>query len=71
MDFATRSSEQADKVIQKARQAHHQKLRKYGLAKSVLPDDLKKAAQRMEDVVKKGHEDVKRVTDWAKRVLEG
>lgn len=49
---------------------HHKKLRKFQLDKSVLPDDLQKAGKLMEEVVKKGHADVKRVVDGAKKVLE-
>ena len=40
------------------------------VARSVRPDDLQKARKQMEDVVKRGNEDVKRVADDAKRVLE-
>ena len=36
----------------------------------MLPDDLQKAKKRMEDVVKKGHGEVKRIGEGAKRVLE-
>jgi ribosome recycling factor len=36
----------------------------------VLPDDLQKAKKQMEEVVKNGHEEVKRISDGAKRVLE-
>jgi ribosome recycling factor len=36
----------------------------------VLPDDLQKASKRMEEVVKKGHSEVKRIVDGAKKVLE-
>jgi ribosome recycling factor len=38
--------------------------------KAVLPDDLQKAKKMMEDVVKRGHSEVKRIVDGAKRVLE-
>lgn len=56
--------------MQTARQEHNKKLRKYELNKDVLPDDLQKARKRMEDVVKRGHGEVKRISDGAKRVLE-
>lgn len=36
----------------------------------MLPDDLQKASKRMEEVVKKGHSEVKRIVDGAKKVLE-
>ncbi|KAF1977642.1 ribosome recycling factor [Bimuria novae-zelandiae CBS 107.79] len=70
IDKAGQAAEVADKWIQKARQNHNQKLRKYQLDKSVLPDDLQKAGKRMEEVVKKGHAEVKRIVDGAKKVLE-
>jgi ribosome recycling factor len=40
------------------------------LAKTVRPDDLKKAQSMMEKVVEKGMGEVKRVVDAAKKVLE-
>lgn len=70
LDAARRAAEQADKAIQNARASHHKKLRKFQVEKAVLPDDLQKAAKRMEDVVKKGHGEVKRIVDGAKKVLE-
>jgi ribosome recycling factor len=45
-------------------------LRKFQLDKSVLPDDLQKAGKRMEEVVKKGHSEVKHIVDGAKKVLQ-
>jgi ribosome recycling factor len=53
-----------------ARQTHNKKIRKFQLDKSVLPDDLQKAGKRMEEVVKKGHAEVKRIVEGAKKVLE-
>lgn len=70
VDAAIKASERADKFIQTARQEHNKRLRKYELNREVLPDDLQKAKKRMEDVVKKGHTEVKRISDGAKRVLE-
>ncbi|KAF2471870.1 ribosome recycling factor [Lindgomyces ingoldianus] len=70
LDMARKAAEQADRAIQDARAAHHKKLRKFQLEKLVLPDDLQKATKRMEEVVKKGHTEVKRIVDGAKRVLE-
>ena len=40
------------------------------LNRTVRPDDLKKASDRMERVVEKGTADVKRIADTARRVLE-
>ncbi|KAL5115863.1 ribosome-recycling factor [Pleosporales sp. CAS-2024a] len=70
VDAATKASEKADKMIQTARQDHNKRLRKFELNRDVLPDDLQKAKKRMEEVVKKGHTEVKRISDGAKRVLE-
>lgn len=70
IEKASQAAEQADKRIQKTRQHHNQMLRKYQLDRSVLPDDLQKARERMEDVVKKGHTEVKKIADGAKKVLE-
>ncbi|USP81738.1 Ribosome-recycling factor [Curvularia clavata] len=67
---AVKASERADKLIQQARQEHNKKLRKYEVNREVLPDDLQKAKKLMEEVVKKGHTEVKRISDGAKRVLE-
>jgi ribosome recycling factor len=63
--------EKASKAVHDARAAHQKKLRKFELDKSVRSDDIRKARAKMEEVVKKGQEEVKRVHDGAKRVLEG
>lgn len=47
------------------------RLRAMGVAKSVRPDDLRKAGEGMEKVVEKGMGDVKGVVEGAKRVLAG
>jgi ribosome recycling factor len=70
LDTAVKVSEQADRAIHDARAAHNKRLRKFKLEKAVLPDDLEKAGKRMEEVVKKGHAEVKRIVDGAKKVLE-
>ncbi|KAF2036623.1 ribosome recycling factor [Setomelanomma holmii] len=70
VESAIKASEKADKAIQVARQEHNKKLRKFELNREVLPDDLQKAKKRMEEVVKKGHVEVKRISDGAKKVLE-
>lgn len=56
--------------IREARGKHQKKLRAMGISKSVRPDDLQKAQKEMEDVVKRGNEDVKKVVEDAKRVLD-
>ncbi len=70
VESAIKAAERADKAIQKERQEHNKKLRKFELNRDVLPDDLQKAKKKMEEVVKKGHEEVKRISDGAKKVLE-
>ena len=56
--------------VREARGKHQKKLRAMGIAKSVRPDDLQKAQKMMEDVVKRGNEDIKKVVEDARRVLE-
>ncbi|KAH8725139.1 ribosome recycling factor domain-containing protein [Phaeosphaeriaceae sp. PMI808] len=70
VETAIKASERADKWIQTARQEHNKKLRKYEVNREVLPDDLQKAKKRMEEVVKRGHTEIKRISDGAKKVLE-
>jgi ribosome recycling factor len=70
VEKAGQAATEADKWIQNSRQVHNKALRKKGLEKSVLPDDLQKAGKLMEEVVKKGHGEVKRIVEGAKRVLE-
>lgn len=70
VESSIKAAERADKWIQTARQEHNKRLRKYELNRDVLPDDLQKAKKRMEDVVKKGHGEIKRISEAAKRVLE-
>lgn len=70
LDAAQKAADRADKLVQGARQDHNKLLRRYEVNKQVRPDDIQKAKKRMEDVIKKGHTEVKRITDGAKRVLE-
>ncbi|KAL6712199.1 ribosome-recycling factor [Coniothyrium glycines] len=70
VEQAVKASDHADRLIQSARQDHNKMLRKFEIEKEVRPDDLQKAKKRMEEVIKKGHTEVKRITDGAKRVLE-
>ena len=41
-----------------------------GIARTVGPDDLRRAGERMEKVVEKGAAEVKKVVEGARRVLE-
>lgn len=70
LQSASKSGEEALHRIREARGGHQKKLRDYQKAKSVRPDDLQKAQKQMEEVVKKGNEDVKRITDECKKVLD-
>ncbi|KAF2626261.1 ribosome recycling factor [Macroventuria anomochaeta] len=70
IESAKKTSEKADAMVQRARQDHNKLIRKYELNREVRPDDIQKAKKRMEEVVKKGHDEVKRIADGAKRVLE-
>jgi ribosome recycling factor len=70
VEAAKKEEEVALGKIREARGKHQKKLRAMGVSKSVRPDDLQKAQKVMEDVVKRGNEDVKRVVEDARRVLE-
>lgn len=67
---AVRAGEKAGDAVRNARGAMQKRLRGMQVAKSVRPDDLKKAGERMEKVVERGQGEVKRIVDAAKKVLE-
>lgn len=70
IEAARKAAEKADAGIQRARQEHNKLIGKYKINKEVRPDDIQKAKKTMEEVVKKGHDEVKRIADGAKKVLE-
>ena len=70
VEAAKKAAEKADISVQRTRQDHNKLIRKYEVNKDVRPDDVQKAKKRMEEVIKKGHDEVKRIADGAKRVLE-
>jgi ribosome recycling factor len=70
IEAARKAAEKADAGIQRARQEHNKLIGKYKTNREVRPDDIQKAKKTMEEVVKKGHDEVKRIADGAKRVLE-
>jgi ribosome recycling factor len=70
VDAAKKEEEVALGRIRDARSKHQKKLRAMGISKSVRPDDLQKAQKTMEDVAKRGNEDIKKVVEDARRVLE-
>nr|OQO19355.1 hypothetical protein B0A51_12817 [Rachicladosporium sp. CCFEE 5018] len=67
---ATKAGEKASTAVRDARGKQQKKLRALQLAKSVRPDDLKKAGGLMEKVVEKGAAEVKRVVDGARKVFD-
>jgi len=71
LDAAQKAGEMAATAVQDARAAHHKKLRKFQVEKSVRPDDLQKATKKMEEAVKRGISEVKRIVDGSRKVLEG
>jgi ribosome recycling factor len=46
------------------------KLRGMEVKKLVRPDDLKKAGKEMEKITEKGHQDVKKAVDAARKTME-
>lgn len=71
IEKAHKLSEAAISAIQAARAVQQKKLRKFQVDRTVRPDDLQKAQKNMEDLVKRHNIEVKRITDAAKKVLEG
>lgn len=68
---ATKAGETANLAVRNARQACQKKLRAMQLAKTVRPDDLKKAGALMEKVVEgRGTGEVKKVVEGVRRVLD-
>ncbi len=70
LQTATKAGEQTGLAVRNARGVQQKKLRAMQVAKTVRPDDLKKAGEQMEKVVEKGHAEVQKVVDGAKSVLE-
>ena len=70
LEAAHKAGEVAGASIQHARGVHQKKLRTFEKERTVRPDDLQKAHKEMEEVVKRGQGEVKRIGDGARRVLE-
>ncbi|KAI9880145.1 MAG: hypothetical protein M1830_005174 [Pleopsidium flavum] len=70
LQTAIKAGEQAGMAVRNARGVQQKKMRAMQVAKTVRPDDLKKAGEGMEKVVERGHGEVQKVVDGAKRVLE-
>ncbi|KIW02073.1 uncharacterized protein PV09_06568 [Verruconis gallopava] len=56
--------------IREARGKHQKKLRAMAISETLRPDDLQKAQKLMDEVAKRGNEDVKKVVNDARKVLE-
>jgi ribosome recycling factor len=56
--------------MKNARGALQKRLRAMELKKAARPDDLKKAHKEMEKIVEKGHQDVKKTVDAARKSME-
>ena len=67
---ALKAGTDAHGVIRMARGAHQKKLRAMGLSRTVGPDDLKRAQDKMEKAVEKANADAKKMTEEARKVLE-
>ncbi|KAF2221865.1 ribosome recycling factor-domain-containing protein, partial [Elsinoe ampelina] len=70
LNEAGKAGDVAQNAVRNARGTQQKKFRKMELGKTVRPDDLKKAQGKMEEVVKKAGEEVKRIVDGAKRALD-
>jgi ribosome recycling factor len=68
---ASKAAEEAHGRIREARGNNQKKLRAMDIAKEVRRDDIQKAQKQMEDVVKAGNEEIKRILENSKKVLEG
>ena len=70
IEQASKAADKAYFEIREARGAHQKKLRAMQVARTVRPDDIQKAHKQMEDVVKRGNEEVKRILDGVKQALK-
>jgi len=67
---ASKAGDVANLAVKNARAAMQKRLRGMELKKLVRPDDLKIAHKDMEKLVEKGHADVKKATDSARKIME-
>lgn len=70
VEEAGRVAEEAGMAIRAARGACHKKMQSLEKARKVRPDDVQRAHKRMEEVVKEGHDEAKRIAESAKKVLQ-
>jgi ribosome recycling factor len=67
---ASKAGEAANLGVKNARAAMQKKLRGMEVKKLVRPDDLKKAGKEMEKITEKGHQDVKKAVDAARKTMD-
>lgn len=67
---ASKVGEHANTGIKNARAAMQKKLRGMELKKTARIDDVKKAHKEMEKITEKGHTDVKKAVDAARKTME-
>lgn len=67
---ALKAGERAAKTVREARGTQQKKLRAMALTRRALPDDLRKAGDKMEKVVEKGNVEVKTILEGARKALE-
>ena len=70
LDAAAKCGESAGQAIRHARGGQQKRLRAMQLARTALPDDVKKAGDKMEKVVEQANKQVKEIVEQAKRTLE-
>ena len=63
--------EQASTAVRNVRAIQQKRLRDMKVNKKARPDDLKRAGDKMEKIVEKGLQEVRRVTEGARKSLEG
>ncbi len=69
MQTVTKAGKQAGAAVRAARAVMQKRLRGMGVARSVRPDDLRKAGEGMEKVVERAVADVKEAVEGARKVV--
>jgi ribosome recycling factor len=68
---AKKMLEKASTEVRNVRGEAQKRFRKMELQRLVLVDELKKAHKQMEDVVKKGQDEIKKVYEGSLKALDG
>ena len=71
LDAATKAGETAQQAVRQARGAQQKKLRAMQLARTARPDDLRRAGEKMEKVVRERGKEVERVVEGWKKGAAG